>query len=189
MRSATPLPLRRKGGGGGRRRLRPWQGFRKGQVHRPRTVSQLTLGVQLGGDTFSEVIVFENKQALDRFKQGKTAFAANASAVLVKAGAAAANNFNRGCAVFAYSEGGMLLELAIGGQRFKFKPAGGQQQDEKKQAGGKSQQGKGQQGRGQDEGQDQAEDCAEDSGEENDRGEGQEGEQDEEAASATSPPA
>src|SRR5947209_18099627 len=62
--------------------------FEKGKMAGYATISQMTLGVQLGGDTFTEVLVFESKQAMDRFKQGKVAFAANASAVLVKAGAA-----------------------------------------------------------------------------------------------------
>jgi lipid-binding SYLF domain-containing protein len=80
-------------------------------------VAQLTIGVQLGGDTFDELVVFDSKETLDRFKRGKTAFAANAAAVLVKAGAAASANFESGAAVFVYSEGGMMLEAAIGGQR------------------------------------------------------------------------
>ena len=84
---------------------------------------QLTLGVQVGGQTFSEIVVFENKAALDRFKSGKTAFAANASAVLVKAGAAATSNYASGAMVFVSSEGGMMLEAAIGAQKFIFKPA------------------------------------------------------------------
>ena len=135
--------------------------FEKGKFIGHATIAQFTVGVQLGGDTFAEVIVFETKPALERFKQGKMAFAANASAVLVKAGAAAANNFNRGVAVFAYSEGGMLLEAAIGGQKFKFKPASkpdseqGQGQEQSKS--GKS--GKGQQGRAEssDEGEEEEE--------------------------------
>ena len=86
-------------------------------------LAQLTLGVQVGGDTFSEIIAFENKQALGRFKEGRWAFAANASAVLVKAGAAASANYEKGAAVFVYSEGGMLLEAAIGTQKFFFRPA------------------------------------------------------------------
>jgi lipid-binding SYLF domain-containing protein len=86
-------------------------------------VAQLTIGVQLGGDTFDELVVFDSKETLDRFKRGKTAFAANAAAVLVKAGAAASANFESGAAVFVYSEGGMMLEAAIGGQRFFFRPA------------------------------------------------------------------
>ena len=86
-------------------------------------VGQLTIGVQLGGQTFSEIIAFQNKAALDRFKQGRYAFAANASAVLVKAGAASSANYQKGVMVLVASEGGMMLELAIGGQKFWFRPA------------------------------------------------------------------
>ena len=53
------------------------------------TIGQTTIGVQVGGDTFSEIIVFQSKESFDRFKKGRMAFAASASAVLVKAGAAA----------------------------------------------------------------------------------------------------
>lgn len=84
---------------------------------------QLTLGVQVGGQTFSEVVAFQNSAALERFKSGKTAFAANASAVLVKAGAAASSNYADGTLVFVSPEGGMMLEAAIGAQKFIFKPA------------------------------------------------------------------
>lgn len=106
------------------------------------TIAQTTIGVQIGGDTFTEVLVFESKESLDRFKRGRTAFAANASAVLVKAGAGGSADFEKGIAVYAYSEGGMLLEAAIGGQRFHFQPA-----DEKEMAqatSGQSEQGEAQ---------------------------------------------
>src|SRR3954468_4138192 len=52
------------------------EGFQKESVIGYAAVAQLTVGVQIGGETFSEIVVFENKAALDRFKQGKTAFAA-----------------------------------------------------------------------------------------------------------------
>ena len=103
--------------------------FGKGEVIQSATlvgyaaVGQLTLGVQVGGQTFSEIIAFQDKSALDRFKQGRYAFAANASAVLVKAGAASSANYQKGVIVFVASEGGMMLELAIGGQKFWFRPA------------------------------------------------------------------
>src|SRR5205814_8148522 len=107
------------------------------------TITQLTLGVQIGGDTFSEVVIFESRQALDRFRQNKMAFAANASAVLVKAAAAGTADFPKGVKAMAYSRGGMLLEAAIGAQKFKFKPAGeeDEQEDDEQQdaqSGGKS---------------------------------------------------
>lgn len=84
---------------------------------------QLTVGVQLGGDTFSQIIAFTDKSSFERFKSGRVVFAANASAVLVKAGAAAAANHESGAIVFVSSEGGMLVEAAIGAQKFVFKPA------------------------------------------------------------------
>jgi lipid-binding SYLF domain-containing protein len=87
------------------------------------TMSQFTVGVQVGGDTFSELILFESKDALDRFKSGKVEFAANASAVLVRAGTAKVNDYEQGVKTLAISSGGMLLEAAIGGQKFTFKPA------------------------------------------------------------------
>ena len=82
---------------------------------------QLTLGVQLGGDTFTEFVIFRNKAALERFKAGRVRFAANASAVLVKAGAAASADHEAGVTVYVYAQGGMLLETAIGGQKFFFR--------------------------------------------------------------------
>jgi lipid-binding SYLF domain-containing protein len=97
--------------------------FEQGKLVGYAAVAQLTLGVQLGGETYAEVVVFDSKQALARFKRGRTAFAADASAVLIKAGAAAASNFEKGGAVFLHSEGGLMLEAAIGGQHFSFRPA------------------------------------------------------------------
>ena len=84
---------------------------------------QVTLGVQVGGQTFSEIVLFLDAAALNRFKAGRTAFAANASAVLVKAGAAASARYESGVAVFVAPEGGMMLEAAIGAQKFFFKPS------------------------------------------------------------------
>src|SRR5688572_8187150 len=96
--------------------------FEQGKMIGHATIGQLTLGVQIGGDTFSELIVFETEEPLKRFKESRRKFAANASAVLVKAGAAATNNYEKGAQTFVYSEGGMLLELGIGGQKLRFKP-------------------------------------------------------------------
>jgi lipid-binding SYLF domain-containing protein len=82
-------------------------------------ILQLTIGVQLGGQTFAEILVFHDRAALERFKQGKVNFAANASAVAVKAGLAATND-KQGTGVYILSDGGLQLETAIGGQKFVF---------------------------------------------------------------------
>lgn len=107
--------------------------YERGKAVGYATIAQTTIGVQIGGDTFTEVLVFRNKEALDRFKGNKLAFAANASAVLVKAAAAGTADYEKGVAAYAYGQGGMLLEAAIGGQKFHFQPAdeeGDEQGDE-----------------------------------------------------------
>lgn len=85
------------------------------------TLSQITLGVQVGGQTYAEIIFFEDADAMEGFKGGKVAFAANASAVLVKAGASGTIDYAN-CTAHAYSRGGMLLEGSLGGQKFNFVP-------------------------------------------------------------------
>jgi lipid-binding SYLF domain-containing protein len=79
-------------------------------------VKQLNVGAQLGGQTYKEVLVFENEDALNRFKTGAIKFAADASAVAIKKGAAASANFQDGVAVFTHPNGGLMFEAAIGGQ-------------------------------------------------------------------------
>lgn len=86
-------------------------------------LTQASVGLQLGGQTFKELLVFENSQAFDNFKTGKLKFTANASAVAVKAGAAAQARFTDGVAAFVQPNGGAMFELSIGGQEFSFKPA------------------------------------------------------------------
>lgn len=83
----------------------------------------LTLGVQLGGSTFHELIVFNDQKAWKELKDGKYAFAADASVAFVKAGAQASKGFGSNTAIFVFNEGGMLLDLAIGLQKFTFKPS------------------------------------------------------------------
>ena len=86
------------------------------------TMSQITVGVQIGGQTFTQIISFGNKKSFERFKKlGKLGFTANASAVMVKAAATATNNVSD-VQASAYSMGGMLLELSLGGSKFMFIP-------------------------------------------------------------------
>jgi lipid-binding SYLF domain-containing protein len=83
-------------------------------------LSQASIGFQLGGQEYSELIAFENKAALDRFTGGKLEFAAQASAVALKAGASANANYRDGVAVFTAGETGLMYEASIGGQKFTF---------------------------------------------------------------------
>jgi hypothetical protein len=86
-------------------------------------IVQLSLGVQLGGQTYNELLVFDSPEAVEEFKHSKVSFAANASAVMVTAGAAASAG-KGGTKVFVQPEGGFGVEAAIGGQKFVYKPAG-----------------------------------------------------------------
>jgi lipid-binding SYLF domain-containing protein len=83
-------------------------------------LTQGTIGAQVGGQSFSELLVFEHKAALDRFKAGQFGFAAGASAVVLKSGVATNPNFVDGVAVVVQPLGGVMVEAAIGGQQFTY---------------------------------------------------------------------
>ena len=83
-------------------------------------LSQATIGVQLGGQTYSELICFETNQALDTFKSNNYAFDAQASAVAVKSGASTDARYSNGVAIFTLPQGGLMFEASVGGQRFTY---------------------------------------------------------------------
>jgi lipid-binding SYLF domain-containing protein len=96
--------------------------YEQGQMVGFADLTQATIGFQLGGETFAELIVFENREALERFKNNQLEFSANASAVAIKSGAAAAAQFHEGTAVFTDPNGGLMFEASVGGQKFTYKP-------------------------------------------------------------------
>ena len=85
-------------------------------------VTQATVGLQAGGQSYSELIVFEQAHDVDRFISGKFALAANVSAVAINAGAARSAKYTEGVAVFVRPIGGLMLEAAVGGQQFTYMP-------------------------------------------------------------------
>lgn len=87
------------------------------------TVTQVTLGAQLGGQSYRQLMFLQDAATLGAFKAGQTEFAANASAVISKSGSAAASDYAQGVAVFVMPIEGVMAEAAIGGQRFRFRPA------------------------------------------------------------------
>jgi hypothetical protein len=97
------------------------QVFEQGQPIGFATISQMTIGVQVGGQTFTQLLLFDSKPALDEFRNGRLAFTGNASAVIVKAAASGTTNHGT-VRAHAYSRGGMLLELSLGGAKFNFIP-------------------------------------------------------------------
>jgi Family of unknown function (DUF500). len=81
-------------------------------------------GLQLGGQTYSEVIFFETASSLSDFKKGNFALAAQASAVALSAGAAGHAKYEKGVAIFTATKGGLMYEASVGGQKFKYEPFG-----------------------------------------------------------------
>jgi len=83
-------------------------------------MKQVSVGFQFGGQSYREVIFFENKEALDRFKQGNFELSAQASAVAVTKGASGNVNFRNGIMIFTQEKGGLMYEAAVGGQKFDY---------------------------------------------------------------------
>jgi lipid-binding SYLF domain-containing protein len=83
-------------------------------------LSQVTVGLQVGGQSYAEIIFFETQAALDGFKKGSFAFAAEAKAVALTSGASANAAYTGGVAVFTATNGGLMYSAAIGGQKFSY---------------------------------------------------------------------
>lgn len=86
------------------------------------SMSQATIGFQLGGQTLREIIFFQNTQKLDDFKNGKVELSAQASAVAAKDGAASSTDYTEGVAVFVLPIKGLMGEASVGGQKFEYSP-------------------------------------------------------------------
>ena len=125
------------GGGFGKGRV-----YAKGKHVGDTSMAQLTVGLQLGGQAYSEIIFFEDERSFKEFTSGNFEFGADASAVAITAGASAkagstgasagasatkhaattAGEYHKGMATFTVAKGGLMYEAAIGGQKFKYMP-------------------------------------------------------------------
>ena len=111
-------------------------------------MSQITYGLQLGGQVYSQMIFFRDERAFDDFASGNFEFGAQATAVALTAGAQASTstggggntsigtdadsskvNANEkqydgrsGMAIFTIAKGGLMYEATLGGQKFKYEP-------------------------------------------------------------------
>jgi len=117
--------------------------YEKGHYVGDASMNQVTVGLQMGGQVYRQIIFFENKEAFDHFTSGKFEFGAQATAVAITAGASAqastgggatagasatqedaktAGTYENGMAVFTVAKGGLMYEASIGGQKFSYKP-------------------------------------------------------------------
>jgi lipid-binding SYLF domain-containing protein len=83
-------------------------------------MSEVSIGAQVGGGKFAELIFFETDAALQTFKSAKWEMAAVAKAYVAASGVSANAKYQQGVAVFTLPKGGAMVGAAIGGQKFKF---------------------------------------------------------------------
>ena len=86
------------------------------------TMTQGSVGAQVGGQTFAEIIFFENPVALDDFKAGKLEMSAEVSAVAAAEGTSRTARYKMGVVVFTLPKKGLMVQASVGGQKFKFEP-------------------------------------------------------------------
>jgi lipid-binding SYLF domain-containing protein len=119
------------------------QVYQGGKVTGEVSLIKGSIGWQLGGQAFSQMIFFEDKRAYDEFTSGEFEFDASASAVAITAGVQAKagtegasagasagpatgkqakTSYHKGMVVFTHAIGGLMYEASIGGQKFTFKP-------------------------------------------------------------------
>jgi lipid-binding SYLF domain-containing protein len=104
-------------------------------------MTQLSIGFQLGGQVYSQIVFFEDKRALDEFTSGNFEFGADASAVAITAAASAsattggntatasggqhdaktAGAYHKGMAIFTVAKGGLMYQAAVAGQKYSYK--------------------------------------------------------------------
>ena len=125
------------GGGHGKGRV-----YVKGKPVGATSMTQLSVGWQLGGQAFSQIIFFEDERAFNEFTSGNFEFGAEAGAIAITASASAsaattggtaaasgdkkdaktAGGYHKGMAVFTVAKGGLMYEAAVKGQKFTYKP-------------------------------------------------------------------
>jgi lipid-binding SYLF domain-containing protein len=118
--------------------------YKNGEVIGTSDMAQVTIGLQLGGQAFSQIIFFENEDALINFTSGNFEFSADASAVAITAGASAGANtgggasagvsggrndadtkslgYRKGMAIFTIAKGGLMYQATLGGQKYTYTP-------------------------------------------------------------------
>jgi len=85
-------------------------------------LTQVTYGLQFGGQDYSQIVFLETPVDVERFKSGDVELAANIGIVFVTLGAAATNDYQDGVAVFVHTNAGAMYEATLGGQGFEYNP-------------------------------------------------------------------
>lgn len=123
--------------------------YERGKYVGDASVTQLSVGVQAGGQAYSQIVFFEDQRAFNEFTRSNFEFGADVSAVAITAAASAkastagtaagasggkkdattAGKYHKGLAVFTIVKGGAMYEASVGGQKFSYKPRSPDQAD------------------------------------------------------------
>jgi len=98
--------------------------YRHGRLIGRSTLTQVSIGFQLGGQAYSEVVFLKDQAALDNFKLGHLKLDAQASAIALTARASGDLAYRNGVAIVTMAKGGLMYEASVGGQKFSFSPTG-----------------------------------------------------------------
>ena len=119
------------------------QVYAGGKVTGFTSMTQLSVGLQLGGQAFSQVIFFQDDRAYNDFTKGNFEFDAQASAIAITASAQASTgttgtgasagtggtagnqavaSYHKGMQIFTIGKGGLMYEATLAGQKFKYTP-------------------------------------------------------------------
>lgn len=116
--------------------------YEQGKYVGDTTMNQLSIGLQLGGQAYSQIVFFEDKRSFDEFTSGNFEFSADANAVAITAAASAsastggssagasggkkdattAGKYHKGMAVFTVAKGGLMYQAVLAGQKYKYTP-------------------------------------------------------------------
>lgn len=97
------------------------QVYREGKLTGYAKLTSVTLGAQIGGQTFSEVIFFKNQVSFDKFTASELVFSASAGAVSGKQGGQNLANYSDGVVMFTRNNSGLIVAADIGGQKFEYR--------------------------------------------------------------------
>jgi len=84
-------------------------------------LTQVSFGFQFGGQVYSEIVFFQDKASMNKFKKGEIELSAQASAIAVTTSISAKTDFKDGIAIFTLGKGGLMYEASVAGQKLSFK--------------------------------------------------------------------
>jgi len=83
-------------------------------------MTQVTIGGQIGGKSYAEIIFFKSKSEYKVFITGRYEVAVSLSAVALDYGVSNNLAYSNGVAIVTKDNGGLMAEATVGGQKFSY---------------------------------------------------------------------